>query len=213
MSATISPNCAVGISRGSLPQMRGGNFSRPNVAPTPRCSLRHSRLVSLTIRSNVAAGARARMAPNANYSPTAGQFTHPCVRPAPASQAREPDSPSGFRSMLPSTRCHIPVTNRAPDVLNALIAASLKSRREALLCSARRRRIATRLSFALSACIALFALAAYFLARNPPAAVLSATIAFIIFITTLVAWENGRTRTAHSLQQMESAEGIVRQLR
>jgi hypothetical protein len=32
------------------------------------------------------------------YSPLAGLFTHPCVRPATASQAREPDSPSGFWS-------------------------------------------------------------------------------------------------------------------
>jgi hypothetical protein len=29
----------------------------------------------------------------------AGLFTRPCVRPAPASQAREPDSPPGLRPL------------------------------------------------------------------------------------------------------------------
>ena len=32
----------------------------------------------------------------------AGPFTRPCVRPTPASQAREPDSPSGLSSVATS---------------------------------------------------------------------------------------------------------------
>jgi hypothetical protein len=101
----------------------------------------------------------------------------------------------------------------APDIMNALIEASLRSRRAKLLRTARRQRIATRIAFALSGCVALLALAAYFFAGDRSAAVLGAFIAFVTFITTFVAWKNGRRRTADSLRHMGSVEEIVGNLR
>ena len=54
------------------------------------------------------------------------------------------------------------------EALDALIAASQQSRREALMRSARRQRIATRVAFGGSACVALLALTAYFFAGDRP---------------------------------------------
>jgi hypothetical protein len=89
-----------------------------------------------------------------------------------------------------------------PEALDALIAASLQSRREALLRSARRQRIATRVAFGLSGLIALGVPAAL-LAGDDNAAVLVASIALITFIVTFVVWKNGRNRTADSLRKMD----------
>jgi hypothetical protein len=46
----------------------------------------------------------------------AGPFTRPCVRPAPASQRRDFDSPSGFCGGRLRLRCHVPVTMRATNM-------------------------------------------------------------------------------------------------
>jgi|HubBroStandDraft_2_1064218.scaffolds.fasta_scaffold57464_2 hypothetical protein len=90
-----------------------------------------------------------------------------------------------------------------PEALDALIAASLQSRRETLLRNARRQRIATRVGFGGSACVALLALAAYFFAGDRDAAVLCASIAFVTFITSFVAWKAGRKMTGNLLVQLD----------
>jgi hypothetical protein len=90
-----------------------------------------------------------------------------------------------------------------PDIMDALIAASLQSRRQRLLRNARRQRIATRVGFGGSACVALLALAAYFFAGDRDAAVLCASIAFVTFITPFVAWKAGRKMTDNLLGQLD----------
>ena len=47
----------------------------------------------------------------------AGLFTRPCVRPASASQAREPDSPLGFSGKTPSIPLPLPCGNLDTDDL------------------------------------------------------------------------------------------------
>jgi hypothetical protein len=49
----------------------------------------------------------------------AGLFTRPCVRPASASQAREPDSPLGFSGETPSILLPLPCGNLDTDDLLA----------------------------------------------------------------------------------------------
>jgi Na+/H+ antiporter NhaD/arsenite permease-like protein len=89
-----------------------------------------------------------------------------------------------------------------PEALDALIAASLQSRREALLRSARRQRIATKMAFGGSACVALLALTAY-IAGEPSAAVLCAFIALVTFSFACVVWKASRKTTADSFRKMK----------
>jgi hypothetical protein len=89
-----------------------------------------------------------------------------------------------------------------PDIMDALIAASLKSRRAKLLRAARRQRIAIRVAFGGSACVALLAFAAY-LAGGHSAAVLSAFIALVTFSFACVVWKTSRKTTADSLRQIK----------
>jgi hypothetical protein len=44
----------------------------------------------------------------------AGPFVHPCTRPATASQAREPDSPSGFLGEAPTNPLSLPCDKGIP---------------------------------------------------------------------------------------------------
>jgi hypothetical protein len=100
-----------------------------------------------------------------------------------------------------------------PDIMDVLIAASLKSRRAKLLRAARRQRIATRIGFALSGCVALLALTAHLVARDREAAILCASMALVTFGISFAAWKAGRKRTADLLRQMGSVEQIVGNLR
>jgi hypothetical protein len=98
-----------------------------------------------------------------------------------------------------------PVTNyrlETQEGWDAATAAYLKLRRETLLRSARRQRIATRVAFGCSACLAFFALAAY-LAAEHSAAVLGAFIALVNFSFACVVWKASRKTTADSLRQMK----------
>jgi hypothetical protein len=101
----------------------------------------------------------------------------------------------------------------APDVLDAFIAANLRSRRAKLVRASRNQRIRTRFAYGCSACIALLALTADFLAHDPKAAVLLAIIACLTFGFAYVAGRAGQKKLADSLQQMGAAEEIVKSLR
>ncbi len=97
----------------------------------------------------------------------------------------------------------------APDMMNALIAASLQTRRKKLLRAARNQRIRTRFGYGCSGCIALMALAAIFLAHDRQAAV---TLSLIAFVTFSFAYFVGRAiqkKLAESLRQTGSVEEIA----
>jgi hypothetical protein len=100
-----------------------------------------------------------------------------------------------------------------PDMLDAFIAAHLRSRREKLVRAARNQRIRTRFAYGGSACIALLALTAGFLARDPKTAVLLAIFACLTFGFAHVVGQASQKKLADSLQQMGAAEEIVKSLR
>jgi len=83
-----------------------------------------------------------------------------------------------------------------PEALDALIAASLQSRREALMRSARRQRIATRVAFSCSGCITLLALAAFFLARDPDAGAILTTMALVTLTFAYLAGKANQKKLA-----------------
>jgi hypothetical protein len=99
------------------------------------------------------------------------------------------------------------------DMLDAFIAVKLRSRREKLVRAAHNQRIRTRFAYGCSACIALLALTADFLAHDPKAAWLLAIIACLTFGFAYVVGQASQKKLAHSLQQMGAAEEIVKSLR
>lgn len=100
-----------------------------------------------------------------------------------------------------------------PDTLDAFIAANLRSRRAKLMRAARSQRIRTRFAYGCSACIALLALTADFLAHDPKAALLLAIIACLTFGFAYFVGQASQKKLANSLQQMGAAEEIVKSLR
>jgi len=96
-----------------------------------------------------------------------------------------------------------------PDIMNALIAASLQTRRAKLLRAARNQRIRTRFGYGCSGCIALMALAAILLAHDPHAAVILSLMAFVTCSFAYFAGRASQKKLADSLRQMRSVEEIV----
>jgi CDP-diglyceride synthetase len=96
-----------------------------------------------------------------------------------------------------------------PDTMDALIAASLQTRRTKLLRAARNQRIRTRFGYGCSGCIALLALAAIFLAHDRQAAVTLSLTAFVTFSFAYFVGRAGQKKLAESLRQMGSVEEIV----
>ena len=96
-----------------------------------------------------------------------------------------------------------------PDMMNALIAASLQTRRTKLLRAARNQRIRTRFGYGCSGCIALMALAAIFLAHDRQAAVTLSLTAFVTFSFAHFVGRANQKKLADSLRQMGSVEEIV----
>jgi hypothetical protein len=93
-----------------------------------------------------------------------------------------------------------------PDILDALIAASLKSRVEKLVRAARRQRILSRVALGAAALIFLGVPAALF-AGDRRAAITVAIIACITFSFTYLAGKAGRKKALESLRQLsQSAE-------
>ena len=100
-----------------------------------------------------------------------------------------------------------------PDMLDAFIAATLRSRRAKLVRAARNQRIRTLFAYGCSACIALLALTADLLAHDPKAAVLLAMFACLTFAFAYFVGQANQKKLADSLQQMGAAEEIVKSLR
>jgi hypothetical protein len=100
-----------------------------------------------------------------------------------------------------------------PDFLDDFIAANLRSRRANLLRAARHQRIRTRFVYGGSACIAVLALTANFLAHDPKAAIVLGMIACLTFCFAYIVGRAGQRKLADSLQQMGVAEEILKSLR
>lgn len=96
-----------------------------------------------------------------------------------------------------------------PDIMNALIAASLQTRRAKLLRAARNQRIRTRFGYGCSGCIALMAWAAIFLAHDRQAAVTLSLMAFVTFSFAYFVGRASQKKLAESLRQMGSVEKIA----
>jgi VIT1/CCC1 family predicted Fe2+/Mn2+ transporter len=96
-----------------------------------------------------------------------------------------------------------------PDIMNALIAASLQTRRAKLLRAARNQRIRTRFGYGCPGCIALVALAAIFLAHDRQAAVTLSLMAFVTFSFAYFVGRASQKKLAESLRQMGSVEEIA----
>jgi hypothetical protein len=93
-----------------------------------------------------------------------------------------------------------------PDILDALIAASLKSRVEKLVRAARRQRILSRVALGAAALIFLGAPAAL-LAGDRRAAITIAITACVTLTFTYFAGKVGRKKALESLRQLsQSAE-------
>jgi membrane protease YdiL (CAAX protease family) len=92
------------------------------------------------------------------------------------------------------------------DILDALIAASLKSRVEKLVRAARRQRILSRVALAGAALVVLGVPAAL-LAGDRRAATIIAVIACVTLAFTYLAGKAGRKKALESLRQLgQSAE-------
>ena len=92
-----------------------------------------------------------------------------------------------------------------PQALDAAIAASRQARREKLVRAVRNRRIRTRMAFAISVSIAIFALTAFFLAHDPEAAAILAMMACVTFGVTYTAGKTGQKKAADSLREMDQS--------
>jgi hypothetical protein len=97
--------------------------------------------------------------------------------------------------------------------MDALIAASLQTRRAKLLRAARNQRIRTRFAYGCSGCIALLALAAIFLAHDNEAAVTLSIMAILTFSFAYFVGRANQKKLAESLRQMGSVEKIAGRLR
>jgi hypothetical protein len=75
----------------------------PNPLPVPGGATCRSSAKALTTKANLLPRTGVRVGadvfPFIVCSSLVGPFVHPCTRPASASQAREPDSPSGLRPL------------------------------------------------------------------------------------------------------------------
>jgi uncharacterized membrane protein len=89
-----------------------------------------------------------------------------------------------------------------PDILDTLTAASLQSRREKLTRRLRIQKILVHIVFGLSACEALFALAAY-LNGDYSAARFCAVTGCIVFAFAYIAQVAARTKAVDALREMD----------
>jgi O-antigen/teichoic acid export membrane protein len=98
------------------------------------------------------------------------------------------------------------MTNQSSDSRpdpDALLAASLQAHRETLLRAIRNQRIRMRVSLAISACIALFAVVSYGI-HDLAAAKLCAAIAVVSFVFNWIAGTSARKQLLDALQALDS---------
>jgi hypothetical protein len=91
-----------------------------------------------------------------------------------------------------------------PDLFDTLIAASLQSRREKLLRRVRMQKVLVRIVFGLSACEALFALAAC-LNGDYAAARFCAVTGCIVFAFAYIAQMDARKKAVDALREMDQS--------
>jgi CDP-diglyceride synthetase len=92
-----------------------------------------------------------------------------------------------------------------PEALDALIAASLQSRRDKLVRAARNQRIRTRFAYGCSGSIVLLTLAAIFLAHDSEAAAFLAVFACITSSFAYFAGKATQKKLADSLRQIDQS--------
>jgi hypothetical protein len=90
-----------------------------------------------------------------------------------------------------------------PQALDAAIAASRQSRREKLVRAVRNQRIRTQVAFVFSGCIAIFALAAFFLAHDREATEILAMMTCVTFGVTYPAGKTGQKKAVSALREMD----------
>ena len=90
------------------------------------------------------------------------------------------------------------------DVLDTLIATSLQARREKLVRRVRMQKVLVRIVFGLSACEALFALAAY-LNGDYAAARFCAITGCIVFAFAYIAQVAARKKAVAALREMDQS--------
>jgi putative Mn2+ efflux pump MntP len=100
-----------------------------------------------------------------------------------------------------------------PDILDAFIAANLRSRRAKLVRAAKNQRMRTRFVCGCSVCVAASALTAKFMAHDAKAAVVLGMIACLTFCFAYIVGKAGQKKLTDSLQQMGAAEQILKSLR
>jgi hypothetical protein len=90
-----------------------------------------------------------------------------------------------------------------PPALDSAIAASLQVSREKLVRAIRNQRLRARMAFGLSGCVALLALAAFFVAHDIEASAVIAMMAFLTFGLTCWASKLGRNKVVNELREMD----------
>lgn len=92
-----------------------------------------------------------------------------------------------------------------PQALDAAIEASRHARLKKIVRAVRNQRIRTRVAFGLSAAVAIFALLAFFVARDHEAGVIIALMACMSFSWTYAAGKTGQKKAVDSLREMDQS--------
>jgi hypothetical protein len=92
-----------------------------------------------------------------------------------------------------------------PQALDAAIAAGREARREKLLRTVRNQRIRIRVVLAMSGCVAIGALAAFFLADDREAAAVIAMMAFVSAIFAIISGQAARKKVLESSRPTDQA--------
>jgi hypothetical protein len=92
-----------------------------------------------------------------------------------------------------------------PQAFDAAIAAHQHARRDKLVRAVRNQKIRTRVAFGLSGCVALFALAAFFIAGDIEATAIIAVIACVSFGFTFIAGRARQKKAADALREVDQS--------
>jgi hypothetical protein len=92
-----------------------------------------------------------------------------------------------------------------PRALDSAIAESLQVRRETLVSAIGNQGLRAGIAFGLSGCVALLALAAFFVAHDIEASSVLAMMAFLTFGLTCWASKLGRHKAVNALREMDQA--------
>jgi hypothetical protein len=96
-------------------------------------------------------------------------------------------------------------SNDIPQAFDAAIAANEHARREKLVRAVRNQTIRTRVAFALSGCVAVFALAAFFVAGDIEATAIIAMIACVSFGFAFIAGRANQKKAVDALREVDQS--------